>query len=41
MNYFHYFFLMLFDQTFQFVLWAGKTAEEAMQSSLFETAGEA
>ncbi len=28
-------------QTFQFVLWAGKTAEEAMQSSLFETAGEA
>lgn len=28
-------------QAFQFVLWAGKTAEDAMQSSLFETAGEA
>jgi hypothetical protein len=27
--------------TFQFVIWAGKTAEEAIQSSLMETAGEA
>ncbi len=28
-------------QAFQFVLWAGKTAEEAIESCLFETAGEA
>jgi hypothetical protein len=26
---------------FQFVIWAGKTAEEAIRSSLMETAGEA
>jgi hypothetical protein len=26
---------------FQFVIWAGKSAEEAIQSSLMETAGEA
>lgn len=28
-------------QAFQFVIWAGKTAREAIESSLFETAGEA
>lgn len=28
-------------QAFQFVLWAGKTAEESIESCLFETAGEA
>ena len=27
--------------TFQFVIWAGKTAEDALQSSLLETVGEA
>ena len=26
---------------FQFVIWAGKSAEEAIQSSLMETAGQA
>lgn len=28
-------------QSFQFVLWAGKTAREAIESALFETVGEA
>ncbi len=28
-------------QAFQFVVWAGKTAREALDSALFETAGEA
>ena len=28
-------------QAFQFVVWAGKTAQEALESALFETAGEA
>ncbi|WP_150523921.1 YbjN domain-containing protein [Roseibium sediminis] len=28
-------------QAFQFVVWAGKTADEAIEISLFETAGEA
>lgn len=28
-------------QSFQFVVWAGKSAEEALESALFETAGEA
>jgi hypothetical protein len=28
-------------QAFQFVVWAGKTAEEALEAVLFETAGEA
>ncbi|WP_350335054.1 YbjN domain-containing protein [Coralliovum pocilloporae] len=28
-------------QAFQFVVWAGKTASEAVESALFETAGEA
>jgi len=28
-------------QAFQFVVWAGKSAREAMDSALFETAGEA
>ncbi|NVK36028.1 MAG: YbjN domain-containing protein [Rhodobacteraceae bacterium] len=28
-------------QSFQFVVWAGKTAEEAVETALFETAGEA
>ena len=28
-------------QAFQFVIWAGKTAREAMEASLFETVGEA
>jgi len=28
-------------QAFQFVVWAGKTATEALESALFETAGEA
>jgi hypothetical protein len=28
-------------QTFQFVVWAGKTAREALDASLFETSGEA
>ncbi|MCB1507579.1 MAG: YbjN domain-containing protein [Hyphomicrobiaceae bacterium] len=28
-------------QAFQFVVWAGKTAEEALSATLFETAGEA
>ncbi|MEJ8572221.1 YbjN domain-containing protein [Microbaculum marinum] len=28
-------------QAYQFVVWAGKTAEEAIESALFETAGEA
>lgn len=28
-------------QAFQFVVWAGKSAEEALEASLFETAGEA
>lgn len=28
-------------QSFQFVLWAGKTAQEALAGALFETAGEA
>lgn len=28
-------------QSFQFVIWAGKTAEEALEAALFETAGEA
>ncbi|WP_068086315.1 YbjN domain-containing protein [Polycladidibacter stylochi] len=28
-------------QAFQFVVWAGKTASEAMETALFETAGEA
>jgi hypothetical protein len=28
-------------QSFQFVVWAGKTAEEAIETVLFETAGEA
>jgi hypothetical protein len=28
-------------QAFQFVLWAGKSAQEAMESALFETAGHA
>jgi len=27
--------------TFQFVIWAGKTAEQAIEASLFETVGEA
>lgn len=27
--------------SFQFVIWAGKTAEQAMEASLFETVGEA
>lgn len=30
-----------FYQSFQFVIWAGKPASEAMESVLFETAGEA
>jgi hypothetical protein len=28
-------------QSFQFVVWAGKTAQEALECALFETAGEA
>ncbi len=28
-------------QAFQFVIWAGKSAKEAMEATLFETAGEA
>ena len=28
-------------QAFQFVLWAGKSAREAMESAMFETSGEA
>ncbi|MEM0908785.1 MAG: YbjN domain-containing protein [Pseudomonadota bacterium] len=28
-------------QAFQFVVWAGKSAQEALESALFETAGEA
>lgn len=28
-------------QSFQFVLWAGKSAEEALESAIFETVGEA
>lgn len=28
-------------QAFQFVVWAGKSADEALEASLFETAGEA
>ncbi len=28
-------------QSFQFVVWAGKSAEEALETALFETAGEA
>jgi len=28
-------------QAFQFVVWAGKTADQAMENALFETAGEA
>lgn len=28
-------------QAFQFVVWAGKSAQEALETSLFETAGEA
>jgi hypothetical protein len=28
-------------QAFQFVIWAGKTAAEALETVLFETAGEA
>jgi hypothetical protein len=28
-------------QAFQFVLWAGKTAREAMEATMFETSGEA
>ena len=28
-------------QAFQFVLWAGKTAREALDSAMFETVGEA
>ena len=28
-------------QAFQFVVWAGKTAEQALDSVLFETLGEA
>ena len=28
-------------QAFQFVVWAGKTAAEAIDTALFETAGEA
>lgn len=30
-----------FYQAFQFVVWAGQTASEAMKTALFETAGEA
>ena len=28
-------------QAFQFVIWAGRTAREALETALFETAGEA
>jgi hypothetical protein len=28
-------------QSFQFVMWAGKTAREALESAMFETVGEA
>jgi hypothetical protein len=28
-------------QSFQFVVWAGKSAPEALQTALFETAGQA
>jgi hypothetical protein len=28
-------------QSFQFVMWAGKTAREALESAMFETIGEA
>ena len=28
-------------QSFQFVLWAGKAAEQALEASLFETVGQA
>ena len=28
-------------QAFQFVLWAGKTPREALEASVFETAGQA
>ncbi len=28
-------------QAFQFVVWAGKTAAEALDTAMFETAGEA
>jgi hypothetical protein len=28
-------------QAFQFVVWAGKTAREAISASMFETSGEA
>ena len=28
-------------QAFQFVVWAGKTAREALDAAMFETAGEA
>jgi hypothetical protein len=30
-----------YHQAFQFVIWAGKTAREALDASLFDTAGEA
>jgi hypothetical protein len=31
----------LYYQAFQFVVWAGKTAPQALESVLFETVGEA
>ena len=31
----------LYYQAFQFVVWAGKSAHEALESVLFETVGEA